>query len=143
MALAVKFEKYYELTETISLEDVKKYFEELISISSSEISSEEKLELLRALDEIADKQWHTYTTIASDLKEAVSKCVVGIWDSGSIESTELVVSIVGKLGLREVFSMLRSSLDTELPEDVRNEINDAVDELEENIDDPYSGMRKQ
>ena len=75
---------------------------EALLLVNMEMSS---LQFMEALEELADRQWHTYTLLASPLMARVEQLIISRWQDQP-EVTESAISIVSRLGLVRVWSCL-------------------------------------
>ncbi|MEM6259129.1 MAG: hypothetical protein AAGI37_12515 [Planctomycetota bacterium] len=105
------------------------------------LASRNKTEAFAALYALADRQWHTYERLDSDISARVEAWLIANWDRGSLLDTQMLTSIVAHLGLVTVFMKMKQ-LVPYLELDTRNEVSSFIDEVGESIDDPYSGMSK-
>ncbi len=104
-----------------------------------------KSDVLKATEELAelsDEQWHKYQLIDSETKEAIESWIEKTFDITSIRYIENVIFIIAHLGLEESFKLLENALEHEfeIDKEIYTEIKEAVDELRDHIDNPYSGM---
>ncbi len=100
------------------------------------------LKVSEELVELSDEQWHTYKLIDSDIRDDIESWIEKTFDLTSIRYIENIVFIIAHLGLKKSFKLLEKSLELEmeLDNEVYREIKEAVEELRDNIDNPYSGM---
>ncbi len=69
------------------------------------------------LAELSDRQWHSYEIIDGELKQRIENWIEKSWVLDSEEYIRSIIFVIGALGLRGGF------------------------ELEDNVDNPYSGMK--
>lgn len=97
--------------------------------------------ILEAFVSLADKQWETYEAISDRLKESLHSTLRLLWDKDSLDSTEKIIGIIGRLGLEKSFSYLLKSTDHLSNASVKHAILSAAEEFGDSVSDPYSGMR--
>ena len=96
--------------------------------------------LMQILDELSDRQWHTYSLLDESVKKRIETLLIFRW-CDRLEVTELVLSIVIKLGLSEVWRMLVNMDEEKISYASRNAIKEAEFEVGPTVADPYSGLR--
>jgi len=129
------------LPDGMNAEEVEPYFRELLQLARSPDSTD-SLAIARAFWQLADRQWHAYEPLARELQEQVDDWVVRNWDSSSREFVETIVGVIARLALPRAWDTLKASVQTDLSDDVRAEIEAAIAELERgDPGDPWSGMR--
>lgn len=136
----MELKKYYQLPDSMASEDLAILFKELLDLPQ-EKNCFGVLEIAEALDQLADRQWHTYSEVDVTIKANITEWLKSNWSKESLELTELVTSIIAKLGLSECIPMLKFALRENLPPSVRKELLEALAEYEKNVSDPYSGLR--
>ncbi|MGC8787637.1 MAG: hypothetical protein ACP5Q1_09470 [Anaerolineae bacterium] len=101
---------YKKLPDYMTPADLRKYFEGILD----EIENNPNLSEAHAIDalwELADRQWHTYTLIAPDLAERIERFIERAWiplcDRQDTLSVGMVLSIVGNLGLKRSYDMIK------------------------------------
>ena len=92
------------IPETIPASELEVLFGEVLSASAT---NRQKLE---ALLELADKQWHCYAPPSREIGVRVSAFISESWDPAEQEIVQLVLGVVGHLGLSEVVPMLKATL---------------------------------
>ncbi|WP_444437013.1 hypothetical protein [Pseudomonas sp. A6] len=136
----MKSAEYYRcLPESMSIEAISCEFAEVLEGVKSGVVSKE--DALNALSELSDRQWNTYDFLNGELRSSIEDALVALWDGQSLGAAETIVSIVARLGLGRVLRFLSALDSSQVSPDVLKEIHEAVEELRDNIDDPYSGMR--
>ena len=127
---------YRSLPDSMTPEAIQCELEALLLVNM-EMSS---LQFMEALEELADRQWHTYTLLASPLMARVEQLIISRLQDQP-EVTESAISIVSRLGLVRVWSFLLG-LDRQVVSPAsRKAIEEAEIEMASTIADPYSGMR--
>lgn len=133
-------EEYSELPDYMTVEELEKYFTQLIdySMKVSDIYNES---ISEAVYELSDRQWHTYEPINNDIKEKIEVWINKVWNTNSPELIENITSIIGLLGLVKSFQLVKKSISDDISEEVREILEMTIKELNGNVEDPYSGMR--
>lgn len=132
-------EYYRSLPDYMSVDELKKLFSSFLSeIRTTNSNLEESLE---SLLELADRQWHTYELLDEDVKREIEEWLLSIIDFDSDEIIEYLTLIVGRLGLSKLYVTIKSSLTSNLKKEVRQIIEETVNEIDGHVEDPYYGMR--
>lgn len=100
-----------------------------------------RLEFSKSLLELSDRQWHTYTILDFELKCQVEEVLKLIWDGQDLELVEIIIGVVARLGLEEVYNFVRTYPVEKLSLKVSSEIKVALAEIGNSVSDPYSGMK--
>jgi hypothetical protein len=133
-------ERIANLPDSMSCEVLENEFQKLLQVTKHvDIRSDELL--LEAYFELSERQWHTYKSLNADILNQIDLQLISLWNTSSIESTELLIGIVARLGLIKTFERIKETLNEELPEEVRQEILESIKEFGNTVDDPYSGVR--
>ncbi|WP_050548153.1 hypothetical protein [Pseudomonas sp. GM102] len=109
-------------------------------IESCALAECESSEIVRSFLELSDRQWQTYTVLGDCLKGEVERVLISRWNSDNLEIVECFIAVAARLGLVGLFRFISSQDVNGLPSDVATEIESAINELGDNIADPYSGM---
>ena len=117
--LPTMLRKYFELPETISAEEAKTLFEEILCIPCG---PEDAVQIADAIAEIADKQWHTYQRLNPTTMEQLEHWVASHWNPHSLELTSTMISIIGTIGIPASAFLMSQTLKEQIPETVRKEI---------------------
>ncbi|MBD8032189.1 hypothetical protein [Solibacillus merdavium] len=135
------FSKFDELPDYLSEEILKMYFEQVIDYyeNNGDIS---KIDLSEAIYQLAERQWHTYKYLDEKIKDKVDSIVQEILDPNSYELMDNVTSIIAYLGLSNSFQTLKEIDSTSLSINVKEVIEETINELDGNIGNPYSGLEE-
>ncbi|WP_336046383.1 hypothetical protein [Solibacillus ferritrahens] len=135
------FSKFEELPDYLSEEILKMYFEQVIDYyeNNGDIS---KIDLSEAIYQLAERQWHTYKYLDEKIKDKVDSIVQEILDPNSYELMDNVTSIIAYLGLSNSFQTLKEIDSTSLSINVKEVIEETINELDGNIGNPYSGLEE-
>jgi hypothetical protein len=126
------------LPETIPASELEVLFGEVLSASAT------NRQQLEALLELANKQWHCYAPPSEEISVRISAFISKSWNPSEQEIVELVLGVVGHLGLSEVVPMLQLAAENpQIHPRVREEIRSALEEFGPLPLDPYRGMPKQ
>lgn len=133
-------DKYANLPDSLTPDETRCLFNELLAVEQPQIP-DDAVALAQAMDEVADRHWHTYTLLDDATRKDVDAWVIRNWDRSSLKKARLLISVVAKLGLVNSAHMLRRELNLEMPSLVKMEVEGALHEFGATVDDPYSGMR--
>ncbi len=122
-----------ELPEGASPAQLRPFFERALA-------SENKHEAFNAIEDLADRQWHTYEKPQLELASRIGNWLLENWDQDSLADVEKLTSIVARLGLQPVYLKMKEELPN-LPLEPRNEFQTFVDEVGNSVADPFDGMR--
>ena len=131
------FEYYRSLPEGMAAEAVERELEEFLQIQADM----NVFQFMEALDELADRQWHTYSLLSESLKFRLEDLVISRWQDQP-EVTNYALSIVSRLGLVRAWCFLVALDRKVISAASREAIQDAETEMSSTISDPYSGMVK-
>ncbi len=131
----LNMKNYGELPDSMEPEEVATCFNEILIEKNAS-----KSDIIEALGEMSDRQWHTYEVINPDLKEKITKWLIDHLDLENAEFVESTIYISAHLGLEKIGRLLKESLKKNLKPEVRKEIEEAIVEIK-TWDDPYSGMK--
>jgi hypothetical protein len=127
-----------ELPDFLKTEELKYHFS--MVLDEAENNKCEVDEFAHALYELADRQWHTYELLDNDTGIRIERWIKRTWNVESEEYMKYIISIVAYLGLTRSFMQLKKSMQLPMKESLKNKIQQAILELKDNIDDPFSGM---
>ena len=104
----------------------------------------EKDVFLIILGQLTDRQVMTYELVRCDIRNDIDRTLSGLWNTDSYDEVDLILSIVVNLGLEICFEKIKESLeqDKDIDQSILNEIQEAVDEVGENIANPYDSLEK-
>ncbi|MEK3766640.1 MULTISPECIES: hypothetical protein [unclassified Solibacillus] len=135
------FSKFDELPDYLSEEILKMYFEQVIDYYENN-GDRSKIDLSEAIYQLAERQWHTYKFLDEKIKDKVDSIVQEILDPNSYELMDNVTSIIAYLGLSNSFQTLKEIDSTSLSINVKEIIEETINELDGNIGNPYSGVEE-
>lgn len=131
------FEYYRSLPEGMTAEAVERELEEFLLMQADM----GVIQFMEALDELADRQWHTYSLLSESLRFRLEKLIISRWQDQS-ELTGYSLSIISRLGLVKAWDFLVTLDRQVISVASREAIEDAEVEMSLTISDPYSGMVK-
>jgi flagellar biosynthesis component FlhA len=133
-------DKLSQLPDKVSAEELKELFNSFLDYIEKE-EQQDAMGISEALLELADKQWHTYKILDEVTKNRIEKWIFQNWNTSSADLVDVILSIIGYLGLEENYKMVKQELDKSIQPEVRKMIMDAIEEYGESVSDPYSGMK--
>ena len=137
----IDLKMYIGLPDGMRSHEVKLYIEKLVETIQTDSSPENISVFLEALNELADRQWHTYEQIDSKLSKKVEEVLMAsITTAMSLEDAENVTSIIAHLGLFKALNHLKQVAKNVASEAVREELKSSIEELATTVSDPYSEM---
>ena len=131
---------FSSLPDGMTAEEVAREFEELLAEAQS-ASPPSDVQIVSALCELGDRQWHTYRLLREDLRAAVEAWLHAHWNTQSEDYVGQLVWIIGRLGLQTLMSRIESALRGPLPNDVRQVLEDYWHETGGDVADPFRGMK--
>ena len=131
-------EEINSLPEGIDAKKLEPFFEAII-LDNNEFTIEFRLEMLFLL---ADKQWHSYENINRELGNKIAYWLCANWNIESLDSTEKVTFVACNIGLKQVLDYCKSRLPEVSHNEVRQDIEEFIDEVGENIEDPYYKLKR-
>jgi hypothetical protein len=123
-----------KLPDYVDSAGLKAYFAEVVA------SQENVLFLIEALDELADRQWHTYTKLDLPTQLLIEDWFKTTWMTDSEKYIGHAISIIACLGLTVSYELLIKSFDSTSSNTVKLMIQEAINELGKTVDQPYFGM---
>ncbi|MGO4532713.1 hypothetical protein AB4Z30_26820 [Paenibacillus sp. 2TAF8] len=125
-----------QLPDVLSKETLEKYLNDYLSfIENTEKLN--KLEVLESLSEFADRKVYTHQLLDANLKLKTDQIVQTLLDISSVDMVDSYAYVVVGLNLKESYELMKSVLDLELNEQVREIIEETIDEVGDNINIPY------
>lgn len=133
------FSIFDELPDYLSEDILKVYFIQVIDYYGS-TENVSKIDFSESIYQLSERQWHSYKCLDEVIKQKVDLIIKEILDPNSYELMDNVTSIIAYLGLSESFQALKEIDKTNLSVNVRKLIEETINELDGNIDNPYSGL---
>ena len=135
----MKVEKYANLPDSMEEGDLLKMFDLFLQEAKDDpdISG-----CLISLNELADRQWHTYSLLRSDVRKKIDKYVSGhVKDNLTQSDYNYLCSIISTLGLIDSYKALRKIYKKIKDKKSKSWIKHSLDEWGSSVEDPYSGIR--
>lgn len=127
-----------DLPDQLTTAQLQSEFEVLLSADPSHETSS----IASALFELSQRQWGTYELVSEELRCEIAKLVLRIWNDQDSDCAECLLGVICRLGLGDVLRHLRARDASSFSADVRDVMNEAIEEFGSSVDDPYSGMKK-
>ena len=136
----MKLEEYQMLPDVLSVKEVKQLF--LNAMSDFTKGTLNKREFLEIMCEITDRQGMTYQPLEEKLKKKIDLMMCNLWNIDSYDDVDDILFIVVNLGLESCFNKAKETIENpgNIPEDIYKEIQETVEEVGENILNPYASM---
>ena len=99
-------------------------------------------EAATVLNELSERQWNTYTLLDTVVRRDVERLLEKLWRDDDADLAEALFSIAGKLGLPSFLSFVSQRRAAQMPAAVQAVVADCIAELQDTIEDPYSGLRQ-
>jgi hypothetical protein len=137
----------WELPDSMSVKEVESYFNKFLDFAEKyddfkNLDEIKIIEILEALDQLAERQGYTYELLDKKLMQRVENLIFKIWKIENEEIVDIISVIVIKLGLKNVFNYMKNVLKDELPQNIKIIIQETIDEAGEHIEDPYHSLKK-
>ena len=136
------FSKFDELPDSLPEDTLEKYFNQIVDIyeSAKDKDSVNYIELSEAIYQLSERQWHTYKILDDKIKHKIDMLIKNILDANSYDLIDNATSIIAYLRLPESFKALQEMIKENPSEEVRELIEETIEELEGNVENPYSGL---
>jgi hypothetical protein len=131
---------YSALPDGMSSAEVAVAFEELLSEATGSQPPPEE-QIAEALCEVADRQWHTYGMLRSDLLSSVEQWLQDHWRTDSDDYVGHLVCVITRLGLQSLMHHVQNALRDLVAGDVRQRLQGLWDETHGDVTDPFRGMK--
>lgn len=133
---------YEVLPDILSVEEIEFMFKEVLEKYYQ--GNIEKNKFLKILNELTDRQVMTYELLNTDIKCRIDEELCKIWNTNSYEEVDVILSIVINLGLEKCFHKIKDSLEDveNMSQEIKSEIEDAIEEVGDNISNPYFNIEK-
>ncbi len=128
---------YKNLPDSLEAEELEIYFNEFLR---NYADKPKDIDALNQLYELAYRQWDTYENIAPELADRLENYIMSAINFDSYDITDIVISIVENLSLKNVFNYITDSKEGIVNPSIRKLINEAEEEYADSIDDPYSDI---
>lgn len=128
------------LPDYMNIADINEEFCNLLNYCD-ESNNWDLSEIVSAIWELSDRQWHTYELIDKNIGEKIKEWIRKNIDYKNVELVEDILGVVGMLGFQDTYNGLRENLksyyDNKIPLSIKEVLNDFGDD----ISDPYISLR--
>lgn len=103
-----------------------------------------KSNFLKILTIITERQIMTYELLEMGLKDEIDNLLCEIWNTDSYDDVDAILYIVVNLGLEKCFNKAKNSIQdsSNISDMIRNEIVETVEEVGDNILNPYYDLKR-
>ena len=138
----MSIEEIEKLSDVLPMEVLALLFQNVLN--EFEIIKIDKREFLLILSQLTDRQVMTYELLESEIRNNIDEVLCKLWNTESYEDVDIILSIVVNLGLKNCFQIIKDSIhqNKNINEIILNEIIETIDEVGENILNPYHGLEK-
>ncbi len=134
---------YKYLPDYMSASDLRKHFSDLLDFLEN--TDNPNLEIAaESLRDLADRQWHTYELIDPELAVRIERWILKNWFLGSRNFVVHTLFVIGALGLKESYDLIKESRNEKMSMEIRYEIEEFIMQKEidgNHIEDPYFNMK--
>ncbi|MDQ0497187.1 hypothetical protein [Paenibacillus brasilensis] len=104
----------------------------------------EEKDFLIILSQLTDRQVMTYELLESEVRNSIDKVLYKLWNTDPYDDVDIILSIVVNLGLKNCFQKIKDSINQnrDIDELILKEIIETIDEVGENISNPYHGLER-
>lgn len=138
----MNLEEIEKLPDIMQTEALALMFQKaLVELASKEIG---KQEFLLILSQLTDRQVMTYELLENETRKQVDEVLCSLWNTDSYEDVDIILSIVVNLGLENCFAEIKQSVtqNEKIDEMILNEILETIDEVGENVSNPYHDLER-
>ncbi|EAF6317221.1 hypothetical protein AS074_01935 [Listeria monocytogenes] len=132
----------YSKMPWVSAEDLYLLFEQALKdFKQSKLSKKEFFDIL---DELTMRQVDTYEILKEPLRGQLDNELYNLWDTENYDDVDIITSLLINLGLKNTYNKMKKSIEdtSEISPEILEEIQDAIEEVGDNIDDPYQDYMK-
>ncbi len=129
--------KIDDLPDHMDKNSIYNWFNDVLNYAENDKNSERVEEITDALYELSLRQWHVYDQLDNQMKKRVEMWIKKVWTFRTMDFLEGITGIIGMLGLGNVYRYIKSSLETEENDNIRDMISYIVKELDGHEDNPY------
>ncbi|HDU1286357.1 TPA: hypothetical protein REU86_002853, partial [Listeria monocytogenes] len=125
-----------------SAEDLYLLFEQALKdFKQSKLSKKEFFDIL---DELTMRQVDTYEILKEPLRGQLDNELYNLWNTENYDDVDIITSLLINLGLKNTYNKMKKSIEdtSEISPEILEEIQDAIEEVGDNIDDPYQDYMK-
>ncbi|EHD5880151.1 hypothetical protein V5454_000168 [Listeria monocytogenes] len=132
----------YSKIPWVSAEDLYLLFEQAIKdFKQSKLSKKEFFDIL---DELTMRQVDTYEILKEPLRGQLDNELCNLWNTENYDDVDIITSFLINLGLKNTYNRMKKSIEdtSEISPEILEEIQGAIEEVGDNIDDPYQDYMK-
>ncbi|EAC4715476.1 hypothetical protein BH819_03410 [Listeria monocytogenes] len=132
----------YSKMPWVSAEDLYLLFEQALKdFKQSKLSKKEFFDIL---DELTMRQVDTYEILKEPLRGQLDNELYNLWNTENYDDVDIITSLLINLGLKNTYNKMKKSIEdtSEISPEILEEIQDAIEEVGGNIDDPYQDYMK-
>ncbi|EAC6866157.1 hypothetical protein C6W70_09815 [Listeria monocytogenes] len=132
----------YSKMPWVSAEDLYLLFEQALKdFKQSKLSKKEFFDIL---DELTMRQVDTYEFLKEPLRGQLDNELYNLWNTENYDDVDIITSLLINLGLKNTYNKMKKSIEdtSEISPEILEEIQDAIEEVGDNIDDPYQDYMK-
>ncbi|EMK1257102.1 hypothetical protein V8L78_000314 [Listeria monocytogenes] len=132
----------YSKMPWVSAEDLYLLFEQALKdFKQSKLSKKEFFDIL---DELTMRQVDTYEILKEPLRGQLDNELYNLWNTENYDDVDIITSLLINLGLKNTYNKMKKSIEdtSEISPEILEEIQDAIEEVGDNIDDPYQDYMK-
>ncbi|EJO0379125.1 hypothetical protein NQ394_000417 [Listeria monocytogenes] len=132
----------YSKMPWVSAEDLYLLFEQALKdFMQSKLSKKEFFDIL---DELTMRQVDTYEILKEPLRGQLDNELYNLWNTENYDDVDIITSLLINLGLKNTYNKMKKSIEdtSEISPEILEEIQDAIEEVGDNIDDPYQDYMK-
>ncbi|MEK5145225.1 hypothetical protein [Paenibacillus sp. FSL M7-0134] len=125
-----------KLPDNMSKEQLESYLIHYLD-SIENVEKINTLEMLECFSEFADRRANTYELLSDSFRKRVDRFVLKLWNDTSSEIVDVYSSVVVNLNLKMSYNLMKDSLERDLNEEIREIIEDTINEIGEDIEVPF------
>ncbi|MBC1377017.1 hypothetical protein [Listeria innocua] len=132
----------YSKMPWVSAEDLYLLFEQALKdFKQSKLSKKEFFDIL---DELTMRQVDTYEILKEPLRGQLDNELYNLWNTENYDDVDIITSLLINLGLKNTYNRMKKSIEgtSEISPEILEEIQDAIEAVGDNIDDPYQDYMK-
>ncbi|HDU1203111.1 TPA: hypothetical protein REU91_002470 [Listeria monocytogenes] len=132
----------YSKMPWVSAEDLYLLLEQALKdFKQSKLSKKEFFDIL---DELTMRQVDTYEILKEPLRGQLDNELYNLWNTENYDDVDIITSLLINLGLKNTYNKMKKSIEdtSEISPEILEEIQDAIEEVGDNIDDPYQDYMK-
>lgn len=103
-----------------------------------------KKEFFDILEELTMRQGETYENLKEPLRGELDDELCSLWNTENYDDVDVITLLLINLGMKKTYNKMRESMKdtTNISPEIIEEIQDAIEEVGDNIDDPYHDYMK-